>query len=40
MTNPDLYRSMEDAARRLERTLAELERLLQKIRDEGLAVGF
>ena len=40
MTNPDLYRSMEDAARRLERTLAELELLLQKIRDEGLAVGF
>ncbi|MEE2682099.1 MAG: MlaD family protein [Planctomycetota bacterium] len=40
MTNPDLYRSLEDAAQRLEATLAQLELLLQKIRDEGLAVGF
>ena len=40
MTNPDLYRSLEDAARRLETTLGQLELLLQKIKDEGLAVGF
>ena len=40
MSNPDLYRSLEDAARRLETTLGQLELLLQKIKDEGLAVGF
>ena len=39
MSNPDLYRSLEEAARRLDRTLEQLELLLQKIRDEGLQVG-
>ena len=40
MSNPDLYRSLEDAAQKLEATLTQLELLLQKIKDEGLAVGF
>ena len=40
MSNPDLYRSLEDAAQKLETTLTQLELLLQKIKDEGLAVGF
>ena len=39
MSNPDLYRSLEEAARKLETTLGQLELLLQKIRDEGLQVG-
>ena len=39
MSNPDLYRSLEDAARRLENTLQSLEILLQKIKDEGLQLG-
>lgn len=39
MSNPDLYRSLEEAARRLDRTLEQLELLLQKIRDEGLQLG-
>ncbi|MCH2144397.1 MAG: MlaD family protein [Phycisphaerales bacterium] len=39
MSNPDLYRSLEEAARRLDNTLEQLELLLQKIRDEGLQVG-
>jgi phospholipid/cholesterol/gamma-HCH transport system substrate-binding protein len=39
MSNPDLYRSLEDAAKRLENTLQSLEILLQKIKDEGLQLG-
>ncbi len=39
MSNPDLYRSLEDAASRLENTLQSLEVLLQKIKDEGLQLG-
>jgi phospholipid/cholesterol/gamma-HCH transport system substrate-binding protein len=39
MSNPDLYKSLEDAARRLDNTLEQLELFLQKIRDEGLQVG-
>ena len=39
MKNPDLYRSLEEAARKLETTLGQLELLLQKIRDEGLQLG-
>lgn len=39
MTNPDLYRSLEDAARKLDSALGQLELLLQKIRDEGLELG-
>ncbi len=36
VNNPDLYRSLEDAGKRLASTLAELELLVQKVRDEGL----
>ena len=39
MSNPDLYRSLEEAARRLDSTLEQLELFLQKIKDEGLQVG-
>ena len=39
MSNPDLYKSLEEAARKLETTLGQLELLLQKIRDEGLQLG-
>ena len=39
MSNPDLYRSLEEAAKRLENTLQSLEILLQKIKDEGLQLG-
>lgn len=39
MSNPDLYRSLEEAAKRLESTLEQLELFMQKIRDEGLRVG-
>ncbi len=39
MSNPDLYRSLEEAAERLENTLQSLETLLQKIKDEGLQLG-
>ena len=39
MSNPDLYRSLEEAAKRLESTMEQLELLMQKIRDEGLQVG-
>ena len=39
MSNPDLYRSLEEAAKRLDSTLQQLELFMQKIRDEGLQVG-
>ena len=39
ISNPDLYQSLEEAARRLESTLENFELLLQKIRDEGLVIG-
>ncbi|MBM4110765.1 MAG: MCE family protein [Phycisphaerae bacterium] len=38
VNNPDLYRSLEDAGRRLAATLAEVELLVAKIKDEGLRV--
>ncbi|MCA9293059.1 MAG: MCE family protein [Phycisphaerales bacterium] len=38
--NPDLYRSLNDAAVRLERTLAEAQRLMEKYRTEGIPVNF
>lgn len=38
MSNPDLYRSLTDAAQRLRDAVAELQLLLQKIRQEGLDV--
>jgi phospholipid/cholesterol/gamma-HCH transport system substrate-binding protein len=38
LNNPDLYQSLDDAADRMERTLRDMQLLLQKIRDEGLPV--
>jgi len=38
VNNPDLYRSLEDAGRRLAATLAEVELLVKKVKDEGLRV--
>ncbi len=38
MSNPDLYRSLTDAAQRLRDAVAELQLLLQKIRQEGIDV--
>lgn len=38
-TNPDLYNSLEDAARRLDSALAEFELLMQKMRKEGVRIG-
>lgn len=38
VNNPDLYRSLEDAGRRLAATLAEIELLVKKVKDEGLRV--
>jgi phospholipid/cholesterol/gamma-HCH transport system substrate-binding protein len=40
LNNPELYRSLADAAQRLERTLALVEQLVEKIRAEGLTVEF
>ncbi|MDA1105073.1 MAG: MlaD family protein [Planctomycetota bacterium] len=40
MSNPDLYNSLEDSADRLRSTLAEMELLLRKVREEGLDVKF
>lgn len=39
MNNPDLYHSLNDAAKRLEKALAEVELLAQKIKAEGVKVG-
>lgn len=36
LNNPELYRSVEDAAVRLERVLTELQLLIQKVKAEGL----
>ena len=38
--NPDLYRSLNDAAVRLERALAEAQRLMEKYRTEGIPINF
>lgn len=38
--NPDLYRSMQDAARRLDAALTELQLLLKKFKEEGIDVKF
>jgi hypothetical protein len=40
MSNPDLYNALTDSAVRLKATLAEIELLLKKVRDEGLDVKF
>ncbi len=38
--NPDLYNSIRDAAVRLDRALAELQQIMQKLKDEGIPVNF
>lgn len=40
VTNPDLYRSLNDAAVRLERALTEAQLLFEKYRKEGLPLRF
>ncbi|MDX2115065.1 MAG: MlaD family protein [Planctomycetota bacterium] len=40
LTNPDLYRSINDAAVRLERALTEAQLLLEKYRKEGIPLRF
>lgn len=40
VNNPDLYRSLNDAAIRLERTLLEAQLLLEKYRKEGIPIQF
>jgi ABC-type transporter Mla subunit MlaD len=40
LNNPDLYNSLNDAAIRLERTMAELQLLIDKLRQEGVNVNF
>ena len=39
MNNPDLYRSLNSAAERLDKALTELQLLLQKFKAEGIKVG-
>ncbi|MCC6425400.1 MAG: hypothetical protein IT435_01135 [Phycisphaerales bacterium] len=38
--NPDLYNSLRDAAVRLDRSLTELQLLIQKLKDEGIPIQF
>ncbi len=38
LNNPDLYNSLDDAAIRLERTLRDIQLLVEKIKDDGLPV--
>lgn len=40
LSNPDLYRSLTDAATRLEQTLVEVTLLVQKLKTEGIAIEF
>lgn len=40
LNNPDLYRSLDDAAIRLEQTLVEIQLYIQKIKTEGLDIDF
>ena len=40
LNNPDLYRSLDDAAVRLERTLVEIQLYIEKIKTEGLDIDF
>ena len=40
LNNPDLYRSLDDAAIRLERTLVEIQLYIEKIKTEGLDIDF
>ncbi|MHC4775584.1 MAG: hypothetical protein ACYTBR_10010, partial [Planctomycetota bacterium] len=38
LNNPDLYKSLDDAADRMERTLRDVQLLLEKIKGDGLRV--
>lgn len=38
-TNPDLYNSLDDAARRLDAALTDLQLLVQKLKAEGVRIG-
>lgn len=38
VTNPDLYRSLDDAAKRLEKALLEAQLLIEKYRKEGIPI--
>ena len=40
LNNPDLYNSLSDAVQRLDRTLAELQTLIQQMREEGVMFNF
>lgn len=40
LVNPDLYRSLQSAAERLERTLVEAQLLIEKYRKEGVPIQF
>ena len=40
LNNPDLYESLDDAAVRMERTLRDLQLLLDKIRDDGIGAAW
>jgi len=40
LNDPEFYHSLTTSAERLERAMFEVELLIQKIRDEGLGVGF
>lgn len=40
INNPDLYRSLNDAARRLEAALTEAQLFIQKIESEGVPIDF
>jgi ABC-type transporter Mla subunit MlaD len=40
LNNPDLYRSLDDAAIRLERTLVEIQLYIQKVKAEGVDIKF
>ncbi len=40
LVNPDLYRSLQSAAERLEKTLVEAQLLIEKYRKEGVPIQF
>ncbi|MBN8644515.1 MAG: MCE family protein [Planctomycetes bacterium] len=40
LTNPDLFRNLNDAAQRLEQTLTEAKLLIEKYRKEGVPIQF
>ena len=40
LNEPDLYRSLDDAARRLEQALREVTLFIEKVKAEGLPVNF